>query len=196
VKQSSPLVLLLLSAFNTALTSLFEWRSSVKHTHTRQKTSKRDTTVQQGRQSESKGNSIRRGEETKDRNGFLFSEKWAADNNGEWCYGTVLFVFARRGSHLQKYRVKYDEGATMEAEDAHLELVEDDDDSGGEESGNEMGGSDAANSDGDTVAYEDDEAAIRRREEDEEGKVTDDSEGGLGDDNPGNLDCAEAALRN
>ncbi len=46
---------------------------------------------------------------------------------------------ARRGRHVQKYRVKYDEGTIMEAEDAHLELIEDDDDSGGEESGNEMG---------------------------------------------------------
>jgi hypothetical protein len=80
------------------------------------------------------------GEETRDRNGLLFSEKWAADNNGEWCYGTVSFVFARRGRHVQKYRVKYDEGTILEAEDAHLELIEDDDDSGGEESGNEMGG--------------------------------------------------------
>ncbi len=49
-------------------------------------------------------------------------------------------MFARRGRHVQNYRVKYDEGTTMEAEDAHLELIEDDDDSGGEESGNEMGG--------------------------------------------------------
>jgi hypothetical protein len=126
---------------------------------------------------------------------LLFSEKWAADKNGERCYGTVSFVYARRGRHLQKYRVKYDEGTTMEAEDAHLELVEDNDESDGDESGDEMGGINAANSDGDTVAYEDDEAAIRRREEDEEGKVTDDSEGEPGEDDPGNLLYAEAALR-
>jgi hypothetical protein len=29
------------------------------------------------------------GEATRDRNGLLFSEKWAADGHGEWCYGTV-----------------------------------------------------------------------------------------------------------
>ncbi len=120
------------------------------------------------------------GEETRDRNGLFFSEKCAADKNGEWCYRTASFVYARRGRHLQKYRVKYDEGTTMEAEDAHLELVQDDDDSGGDEVGNEMGGSDAANSDGDTVGYDSDSAAIRRREEDEGGNVTDDSEGGGG----------------
>ncbi len=135
------------------------------------------------------------GEETRDRNGYLFSEKWAADKNGEWCYGTVSFVYSRRGRHLQKYRVKYDEGTTMEAEDAHLELVEDEDDSDGDEVENEMGGSDAANSDGDTEGYDSDSATIRRREEDEEGKVTDDSEGEPGEDMPGNMLYAEAALR-
>ena len=32
------------------------------------------------------------GEESRDRNGLLLSEKCAADKNGEWCYGTVSFV--------------------------------------------------------------------------------------------------------
>ncbi len=45
----------------------------------------------------------------------LFSEKWA-DKNGEWCYGTVSFVYARKGRHAQRYRVKYDEGTVMQAE--------------------------------------------------------------------------------
>jgi len=69
------------------------------------------------------------GEGTRDRNGLLFSEKWAADGHGEWCYGAVSFVYSRRGRHTQLYRVKYDEGTVMQAEDAHLELAEDEDDS-------------------------------------------------------------------
>jgi hypothetical protein len=39
------------------------------------------------------------GEATRDRNGLLFLEKWAADGHGEWCYGTVSFVYARRRRH-------------------------------------------------------------------------------------------------
>jgi hypothetical protein len=35
------------------------------------------------------------GEETRDRNELLFSEKWAADKNEEWCCGTASFVYAR-----------------------------------------------------------------------------------------------------
>ena len=49
----------------------------------------------------------------RDRNGLLYSEKWAADGHGEWCYGTVSFVYVRRGRKAQKYRVKYDEGTTI-----------------------------------------------------------------------------------
>jgi hypothetical protein len=60
------------------------------------------------------------GNGTRDRNDLLFSEKWLADGNGEWCYGTVSFVYVRRGRTKQKYRVKYDEGTTMEALENHL----------------------------------------------------------------------------
>jgi hypothetical protein len=93
------------------------------------------------------------GEGTRDRNGLLFSEKWAADGHGEWCYGAVSFVYSRRGRHTQLYRVKYDEGTVMQAEDAHLELAEDEDDSD-EESDNELGGSEAENSNDETVYEE------------------------------------------
>ncbi len=55
----------------------------------------------------------------RDRNGLLFSEKWAADGNGEWCYGSVSFVYIRRCRAVQKYRVKYDEGTTMEVLENH-----------------------------------------------------------------------------
>jgi hypothetical protein len=94
------------------------------------------------------------GEETRDRNGLLFSEKWDADGNAEWCYGTMSFVYARRGRRCQLYRVKYDEGTVMQAEDSHLELAKDESESD-EELDNEMGGNDAANSDGDTLYEED-----------------------------------------
>jgi len=40
-----PIVLLCLSVFDAASTSLLEWQSSVKHTQTSQKTRKRHATV-------------------------------------------------------------------------------------------------------------------------------------------------------
>ena len=93
------------------------------------------------------------GDGTRDRNGLLFSEKWAADGHGEWCYGAISFVYSRRGRHTQMYRVKYDEGTVMQAEDAHLEHADDEDDSA-EESDNELAGSEAENSNDETVYEE------------------------------------------
>jgi hypothetical protein len=62
---------------------------------------------------------------------LLFSEKWAADadGNAEWCYGSVTHVYVKRGGQAQTYRVKYDESTSMKAEDAHLELIADEVDS-------------------------------------------------------------------
>ena len=36
--------------------------------------------------------------ETRDRNRLLFSEKWAADGNGEWCFGVVAHVYVVKGT--------------------------------------------------------------------------------------------------
>jgi hypothetical protein len=125
--------------FDVASPSLLEWQSCVKHTQTTQKTRKRDMARFR------KGDRVRAsatlfdGDGARDRNGLLFSEKWAADGHGEWCYGTVSFVYVRRGRTAQKYRVKYDEGTTMEALENHLELfVQDGDSDEGSESGNEI----------------------------------------------------------
>ncbi len=41
----------------------------------------------------------------RDRNGLLFSEKWLADGNGEWCYGDVTHVYVKKGRQPQKYRI-------------------------------------------------------------------------------------------
>ncbi len=142
----------------------------------------------------------------RDRNGQLFSEKWAADKNGEWCYGTVTFVHAKKGRHVQRYRVKYDEGAVMQAEDAHLEHVHDESDSEESASDNEFGGSNAPNSqsDADTTAYGEEIVGFRIGErdisreaeaEEEGGGITEDSEGKPGQGNPGNLLYAQEPLR-
>lgn len=134
-------------------------------------------------------------EGTRDRNGLLFSEKWAADGHGEWCYGTVSFVYVRRGRQMQKYRVKYDEGTCMEALEEHLEIVVGEEDSDGSDDVNEMGGSQCEDSDGSTVEPERIrdviqggviQADVDNREEGG-GNVTSDSEGEMGETNQGDF---------
>jgi hypothetical protein len=40
------------------------------------------------------------GEGTRDRNGLLFSEKWAADGHGEWFMGQLLlFMLGEEDTH-------------------------------------------------------------------------------------------------
>ena len=91
-------------------------------------------------------------EGTADRNGLLFSQKWAADGHGEWCYGSVSWIYCRRGRQVQRYRVKYDEGTTQEALEEHLELVVGDEESdSGSSEGNEMGGSQDYDSESSTL---------------------------------------------
>jgi hypothetical protein len=132
---------------------------------------------------------------TRDRNGLLFSEKWAADGHVEWCYGTVIFVYVRRGREFQKYRVKYDEGTSMEALEKHLEHVvgEEDSDDGSDE-GNEMGGSQCSDSEGSTIERERVRDVIygvvihaEPDNREEGGNVTSDSEGEMGENNMGDL---------
>ena len=134
-------------------------------------------------------------EGTADRNGLLFSQKWAADGHGEWCYGTVSWIYVRRGRQVQKYRVKYDEGTTQEALEEHLEVVigEEDSDSGSD-GGNEMGGSQGNDSDGSTIEGERVMDVINgvviNAEPDNrpEGEtVTSESEGEMGEGNMGDL---------
>ena len=136
-------------------------------------------------------------EGTRDRNGLLFSEKWAADGHGEWCYGTVSFVYVRRGRQIQKYRVKYDEGTSMEALEEHLEIVVGEEDSDGSDDVNEMGGSQCEDSDGSTSTVEPErirdviqgvviQADVDNREEGG-GNVTSDSEGEMGENNQGDF---------
>jgi hypothetical protein len=139
------------------------------------------------------------GDGRRDRNGLLWSEKWAADKNGEWCYGTVSFVYARRSRTEQKYRVKYDEGTVMEALEHHLEMVLDEGDSDeGSEGGHEMGGSNCDDSDGSTVEGErvlamraGDPQDPEPEEADSGGNVTSDSDGEMGENNMNMRDAQE-----
>ena len=139
---------------------------------------------------------VRFDNDTRDRNGLTFSEKWAADGNGEWCYGNVVHVYKVKGRQQQTYKVKYDDGTSMVSAEMHLETVldhEDSDDALSEEN-NEMGGSNCEDSDGSTVELERGIPPERSREDDEEdreGNVTSDSEGEMGEDNVNLRQAAE-----
>ena len=85
----------------------------------------------------------------RDRNGLLFSEDWLAKGNGEWCYGTVSFVYVKKGRQAQKYRVKYDGGQTMTSLEDQMEVAGLEEENSDESSAvDELEGSDYEASDG------------------------------------------------
>jgi hypothetical protein len=61
----------------------------------------------------------------RDEEGRLFSEKWAADGHGEWCYRAISRVYVRKGREAQKYRIKYDEGSSMSCLEGIIEFAPD-----------------------------------------------------------------------
>ena len=57
--------------------------------------------------------------------GLQFSERWARDGNGEWCYGKNSFVFVKRSRAPQKYRILYHDGTTMTGLEKDIEMAPD-----------------------------------------------------------------------
>ena len=66
------------------------------------------------------------GDGERDELNMLWSERWAHDLKGEWCYGKISYVFKKKSRQPQKYRIKYHEGTTMESLEADIELAPDD----------------------------------------------------------------------
>ena len=58
-----------------------------------------------------------------------FSEKWAADGNGIWCYGVIAHVYVKKARKSQEYNIRYDNVESMKGFEEHLEVAEDDSDS-------------------------------------------------------------------
>ncbi len=71
-----------------------------------------------------------------------FSEKWAADGNGIWCYGQISRVYVKKGRKAQEYMIRYDNGESMRGVlvEEHIELArhEDDSEDGSEEAKDNM----------------------------------------------------------
>ena len=53
--------------------------------------------------------------------GLSFSDRWARDGNGEWCYGKISFVYKKIGRQPQKYRILYHDGTSMPGIEADIE---------------------------------------------------------------------------
>ncbi len=53
--------------------------------------------------------------------GLSFSERWARDNNGEWCYGKISFVYKKKSREAQKYRILYHDGTSMTGLESDIE---------------------------------------------------------------------------
>ena len=66
-------------------------------------------------------------EDIRDRSGRLFSEQWAHEGNGIWCFGTVSRVYVKKGRQPQKYSIRYDGGQTMTSTEDQIEPANEDD---------------------------------------------------------------------
>ena len=63
-----------------------------------------------------------------DRNGQYFADRHRAQGNGEYCFGTIKWVYSQRGRNPQCYRVLYDGDSTqLRSAEAHLEPEGDED---------------------------------------------------------------------
>jgi hypothetical protein len=110
-----------------------------------------------------------------------FSEKWAADGNGIWCYGSVSRVYVKKGRKAQEYMIRYDNGESMRGVEEHLVPAQDDGESeaASEEERDNM---DRDSDDASTDMEED--AAVRAQGQEKDNAVTDDEAGEVaeGDD--------------
>jgi hypothetical protein len=57
-----------------------------------------------------------------------FSDKWAADGHGIWCYGQIVHVYVKKARKPQEYNIRYDNGESMKGLEDHLEIAGDDSD--------------------------------------------------------------------
>jgi hypothetical protein len=103
-----------------------------------------------------------------------FSEKWAADGNGIWCYGTITRVYVKKSRQPQEYMIRYDNGESMRGMEEHIEMARDDgeSDNDSEEAKDNM---DRDSDDASTDMELDDE--VRAQQQDNDTELTDDEAG-------------------
>ena len=57
---------------------------------------------------------------TIDENGQTFSQRWAGNGNGEYCFGKVTMVYKKQSREPQKYKIRWDDQSTSPALHEHL----------------------------------------------------------------------------
>ena len=62
-------------------------------------------------------------EEGRDGQGRTFSEKWVHDGHGAYCGGVITRVLVKKRTVPQTYKIKWDDGTTMNCEEQHVEQV-------------------------------------------------------------------------
>ncbi len=60
-------------------------------------------------------------EDERDSSGRLFSETWAHDGHGSYCGGVITRVLVKKGRQPQIYKIKWDDGSTMNCQEEHVE---------------------------------------------------------------------------
>jgi hypothetical protein len=68
-------------------------------------------------------------EDEKDGAGRMYSQKHAHDGNGAYCRGTITRVLKRKVRNSQMYKIKWDDGSTMNCQEEYMEINNEEDDS-------------------------------------------------------------------
>ena len=106
-------------------------------------------------------------EEGKDAQGRLYSEQWARKGHGSYCGGIVTRVLVKQRGKPQNYKIKWDDGSTMNCEEQHIEQAlesDSEDDSEAGRDGEYDSDRNAHNGDTDSV---DEEGKVPEQEQEE-----------------------------
>jgi hypothetical protein len=116
----------------------------------------------------------------RDKSGMNFSERWAADGNGLWCYGTISRVYVKKRGQPQKYSIKYDGGQSMASTEDQIEPANEEEDDEEADDGESESDRDSGNQSTDS------EGQTLKPQEDKDDDVTDDDLGSVNEDNDQN----------
>ncbi len=104
-----------------------------------------------------------------------FSEKWAADGNGMWCYGVIAHVYVKKARKAQEYNIRYDNGESMKGIEELIEIAEDDSESSEDDREERKDNMlEEENSDDVSTDYE---GITQRQTTERDGELTDDEAG-------------------
>ena len=101
-------------------------------------------------------------EGSEDRNGDVFSVRYARAGNGVYCFGSIAHVYALSSNPVQSYRVKYDDGESHKSIESHLCPADDAD------SGSDSGDSDVQQQAADDATDDNRDAVVTDSDNDDD----------------------------